>query len=216
MELMNQPPARRRMTPDDRREEIVRAARRLFARSAYSAVSVAEIAKAAGASASLVIFYFGSKHALYLEVLGVSVDELRAGLLGPPGPPSMDRLRAILEWYAAWAHDNRDGFLSLLRGEHEVVAPEAADLFEGLRADVTARTIADLIELGWSAIEGDPVVELGIRGYLGYVDTTIIRWLSLPPAEAAAIDGPTIADLGIGAFSGCLAALAARPRPTSA
>ena len=207
---MAQSPARRRMAPDDRREEIVRAARRLFAQSAYSSVSVAEIAKAAGASAALVIFYFGTKHALYLEVLSVSANELRAGLLGPPGPPSMDRLKAILTWYFEWARDNRDGFLSLLRGEHEVVLPEAADIFEALRADVTARTIADLVELGWTAIVGDPVADLAIRGYLGYVDTTIIRWLSLPPEEAARIDGPAIADLGVGAFSGCLAALAAR------
>jgi AcrR family transcriptional regulator len=200
------------MAPADRREEILRAAGELFARSAYSTVSVAEIARVAGASAALVIVYFGSKQALYFEVVSISASELRGGLLGPPGPPSMDRLRTILEWYADYAWTHRDGFLSLLRGEHEAVAAQAAELFASLRTDVTARTINDLVELGWAAVGEDPVADLAVRGYLGYVDTTIIRWLSLPPDEAARIDGRTIAELGVGAFGGCLQTLAARYR----
>jgi AcrR family transcriptional regulator len=194
---------RRRLTPDDRREQIVLAAGELFAESAYPSVSVADIARAAGASASLVMFYFTNKQALYLEVLSVSAQEIRVGLLDAPGAPSLERLGRVLEWYAEYAWTHRNGFLSLLRGEHEAVLPQAAEIFEQLRADVTAR------------IRADPAADLAIRGYLGFVDTVVIRRLSLPAAEAAVLGARTIADLGVGVFTGCLQALAAGAARTS-
>jgi AcrR family transcriptional regulator len=205
-------PVRRRMAPDARREEILRAAGELFARPGYSAVSVADIARSAGSSASLIIFYFGSKQALYLEVLTTAAEELRTGLLGPPGPPSLPRLRRILHWYAEHARTHRDGFLSLARGEHEVILPEASAIFEQLRAELIARTVADLVELGYTEVADDPVAELAIRGYLGYVDATVLHWLSLPDEQLATMDADTIADLGVGTFSGVLQTLAARTR----
>jgi AcrR family transcriptional regulator len=206
---------RRRLTPDDRREQIVLAAGELFAESAYPSVSVADIARAAGASASLVMFYFTNKQALYLEVLSVSAQEIRVGLLDAPGAPSLERLGRVLEWYAEYAWTHRNGFLSLLRGEHEAVLPQAAEIFEQLRADVTARIRADLVELGLTAIAQDPAADLAIRGYLGFVDTVVIRRLSLPAAEAAVLGARTIADLGVGVFTGCLQALAAGAARTS-
>ncbi len=60
---------RRRLEPDERRAEIRTAARRLFGRDSYSAVSTADIAEAAGVARGLINHYFGSKRGLYLEVV---------------------------------------------------------------------------------------------------------------------------------------------------
>mgnify|MGYP001065108259 CR=1 FL=1 len=61
-------PARRRLDPDARRREILRAASRAFATRPYETVQLAEVASAAGASRALVNHYFGDKRGLYLAV----------------------------------------------------------------------------------------------------------------------------------------------------
>lgn len=58
-----------RMTPDERREEILMAATRLISQSGFNAVSQAEIAKACGVGKSLVTHYFSSMKALLAAVL---------------------------------------------------------------------------------------------------------------------------------------------------
>lgn len=64
-------PARRweRLGPDERRAQILRAARGLFARRQFSSVSMEEIAMAAGVRRGLVNHYFGSKRDLFIEVV---------------------------------------------------------------------------------------------------------------------------------------------------
>jgi AcrR family transcriptional regulator len=59
---------RRRLDPEDRRREILRAATRAFASQPYDEVHVEAVAVEAGASRALVNHYFGDKRGLYLEV----------------------------------------------------------------------------------------------------------------------------------------------------
>lgn len=65
-----------RLEHDERRGQILAAARELFARQPYGDVATAEIARAAGVTRGLVHHYFGTKRALYLEVV--------ADLVGAP------------------------------------------------------------------------------------------------------------------------------------
>lgn len=58
-----------RLGPDQRRAEILQAARRLFAGTHFSAVSMEDIAAAAGVRRGLVNHYFGSKRDLFIEVV---------------------------------------------------------------------------------------------------------------------------------------------------
>ncbi|MGW0755499.1 TetR/AcrR family transcriptional regulator [Streptomyces sp. NPDC002814] len=108
--------ARRRLEPQERREAILHAARELFSSRPYAGVSVADVARAAGVSPPLVVFYYGSKRALYLAVIETAADSIRHGLRALPGPPSPQRLAAGVRFYAEYARAHRAGFLSLLRG----------------------------------------------------------------------------------------------------
>ncbi|MGV3758491.1 MAG: TetR/AcrR family transcriptional regulator [Actinomycetota bacterium] len=58
-----------RLDYDDRRAQILGAARRLFVERPYSEVSMAELAEAAGVARGLLHHYFGSKRELYLAVV---------------------------------------------------------------------------------------------------------------------------------------------------
>ena len=120
----------------------MRAARDLFSQRPYAEVSVADIAQAAGVSPPLIVFHYGSKRALYLALLETAADAIRAGLYELPGPPSLDRLRAGVRFYAGYARDHRAGFLSLLRGGQDVA--EAAALVEAFRDELAGRICADL------------------------------------------------------------------------
>jgi AcrR family transcriptional regulator len=58
-----------RLGPDERRAQILRAARELFAQRQYASVSMEEVALAAGVRRGLVNHYFGAKRDLFMEVV---------------------------------------------------------------------------------------------------------------------------------------------------
>lgn len=52
------------------RHDILNAARSLFAKKGFEAISVREIAKESGQNISMISYYFGSKEGLYKEIIG--------------------------------------------------------------------------------------------------------------------------------------------------
>lgn len=187
------------------------------------AVSVADVAHAAEVSSPLVVFYYGSKRALYLAVIETAADSIRHGLRALPGPPSPQRFAAGVRFYAEYARAHRAGVLSLLRGGHEAALPEAAAAFERLRDEVAAQILADLASVDDAGEGGGgdgsapatttpaPVTALAVRGCLGYVDAVVAHWLTLPEGvgeDGAAVEPDTIAALAVGAFTGGLSAVA--------
>ena len=193
------------MAPEDRRAELLQVAREVFSRQSYAAVSLADVARAAQVTPPLVTFYFGTKSSLYTEVIRTAVADIGAGLLDLPGPPSVERLHQSVRFYAEHARSHRASFLSLLRGGAEEALPEASELVESLRAQISAWIMQDLAV---STDGADRTIALvAVRGYLGYVDSTIAHWLALPEHEQARVDPDTIARLAVGAFTGGLAAV---------
>lgn len=85
---MNEPAARRRLTADARRDEILIAARRLFADTGYHATTTRQLASSAGMSDALLYRHFASKR----EVLDGVVD--RAVEVFSTLPP-LERLRGL-------------------------------------------------------------------------------------------------------------------------
>jgi AcrR family transcriptional regulator len=227
------------MVPDERRALIVRAARDLFSQRPYAEVSVADIAQAAGVSPPLIVFHYGSKQSLYLALLETAADAIRAGLNELPGPPSLDRLRAGVRFYAGYARDHRAGFLSLLRGGQGMA--EAAALVEAFRDELAGQILADLTAAGRTPAGAGPAGQmpagagpggqtpagagpgsastltfLAVRGYLGYVDAMVVHWLALPGDDRDQVTPAMIADVAAGVFtSGQTAARSLTPAAAS-
>jgi AcrR family transcriptional regulator len=89
--------ARQRLTAEERREQILSAARPLFARRGYFGTPTVEIAAAAGLSEGYMFRLIGTKEALFIDVVKASFAEIlatfrRAAAIAPDGPPE-----AILE-----------------------------------------------------------------------------------------------------------------------
>src|SRR3954468_17941937 len=80
------PAASGRMTGAARRDQILAAARRVFAEGGYAA-STDEVARAAGVSQPYVVRLFGSKRELFLAAYQQATQEILAALSSvPPGP----------------------------------------------------------------------------------------------------------------------------------
>ncbi|MFN0093033.1 MAG: TetR/AcrR family transcriptional regulator [Acidimicrobiales bacterium] len=107
--------ARRRLTPDQRRAQIVDAAARVFARRDPGEVTFEEIAAEAGVSRALVYNYFGDKGGLLAAVYGASLAELDAELAQALtlGRAAGDPLLAVVEVCARHARE-RAGSWALL------------------------------------------------------------------------------------------------------
>ena len=83
---------RQRLTADERRDQILAAARPLFARRGYFGTPTVEIAAAAGVSEGYMFRLIGTKEALFIDVVRDSFAQILATLRAaaahaPDGPP---------------------------------------------------------------------------------------------------------------------------------
>ena len=140
-----------RLDRDERREQILLCAHELFERNNYSAVSVGEIAEAAGVTRGLLHHYFGTKRELYLEVVREMV---RLPELPLPVDAAGRTVEDVLdESVAMWldrVEDNRHTWLAAIGGEGLGSDPEVRLIVERARETVAAQL---LVVLG---IEAEP------------------------------------------------------------
>lgn len=100
--------ARRRS--DDKRQRILQAAVKVFARKGYFAAKVAEIARKAGVADGTIYLYFRNKEdilvSLFDEVMAEHIEQGKRELLGVRSPAA--RLRVIAERHLSLLGHNRD------------------------------------------------------------------------------------------------------------
>src|SRR5215813_309686 len=88
-----------RRIKDERREAILKAALRIFARKGLTAARISDIAAAAGLSYGLVYHYFRDKEALFGELVRRAIEggaQVTRQALEADGPP-LERLHALCE-----------------------------------------------------------------------------------------------------------------------
>lgn len=91
-------PRWRRLEPDERREQILECAIRLFGERPYAAVSTTDVAKEAGVARGLINHYFESKRGLYLEVVRRMVIVPSAAVPKVPGGSLRERVEFSVDW----------------------------------------------------------------------------------------------------------------------
>jgi AcrR family transcriptional regulator len=74
------PAKRTRLSGEERRESILRSAKRVFARSTYAEASTGELARESEVTEPMLYKHFGSKKGLFLAVLGESAEQFRETL----------------------------------------------------------------------------------------------------------------------------------------
>lgn len=113
-------------------ERLLRAATELFLQHGYKGASARAIAARAGVSRSLVFWHFGSKQALFCEVLRELLVPFRAALESTLGHvDARKRLFAFFRGYEAFVGENRETIRALLRWSFEAPA-----IREAMRAEL--------------------------------------------------------------------------------
>src|SRR5262249_13810679 len=106
-------PGRRRLSVDERREELISAALELFSDRPPEEISIDDEADAAGASRALVYHYFGGKQELYLAALHTAARQL-GELLDPPAEGGgLERLAVSLHRYFDFVEHYAAAFVAL-------------------------------------------------------------------------------------------------------
>lgn len=145
---------RQRLSPDQRREQILLAAERLFAERPYVEVSTTELAAAAGVARGLLNHYFGDKRALYLEVVRRAALLPEIGDVPLPTGSLAERVDAAVHWFLGSITPERATYLTIgaaegigddaevraiLDGAHDLAAGRVLELVGGDPADAAAR-----------------------------------------------------------------------------
>lgn len=162
---------RRRLSPDQRRGELVTTAAQLFADRAYDDVRMEEVAAAAGVSRALLYRYFPAKNELFLAVYEQAAGNLLAATEPDPALSPTEYLLAGLDIHLDYFAANRNTVLAanlvLARDSRvqAVITGELAQLRERL---------LDRLELS-----GDLREQVGglVKAWLELVRVLCVDWL---------------------------------------
>lgn len=164
-----------RLEPDERRRQLLSAARRLFNERHYGAVSTEDIAAEAGVARGLINHYFGTKRDLYVEVVREMVR------VPPPVPEYVQGTtprRRIAESIDAWLEmvwRNRETWLASMHGAGLAAGDEIGVVFEQAREEAAARMVA-VLGLG-PVTEAGPELLAVMRAYGGMAEAATVQWL---------------------------------------
>ncbi len=215
---MHEERARTRFPLDERRSQLVRVGLQEFSRRPYDAVSIDEIAAAAGVSKGLLYHYFPSKRDFYVAVIEAAARELREVTEPEPELGDMERLRTSLDAYLAYVEQHAEAYVALMRGgvgsddEIRRIVDETRDVVVGrVFSHLSANATRPPAAFGGSPGEPTPLVRLTVRGWIGYVESASLDWLGRRDASREELRDLLVTSLVI--LMGVAADIASRPSP---
>ncbi|MEU1956965.1 TetR/AcrR family transcriptional regulator [Nocardia rhamnosiphila] len=168
-------PAKRvRLSPDERKTQLITLGVKMLGERAIEDISVSEIAAQAGISRGLLFHYFPTKQDFQLEVIRHANAELLARVVPDPTLSLFDMLRDSVGRYIDYVSENRTSYLALLRGPTSS-SPELAAMVEQTR-----HAIVDIIlsQVPLSPEEREqPRLILVVRGWVAFTEETTLSWL---------------------------------------
>lgn len=170
-----------RLRPDQRRAQILAAARRVLVADPHRELTVELVAAEAGVSPALLFHYFGSKKKFQYAVIEEAAAEVMLRTAPDPSLPPEEQLRS--------------GIRAFVRAVLEAPQLYRATLLMSAAGDPAVRALHSEIRqvfstwvigaVGQRGIEITPAVELACHGWQGYVEQTLMTWIDNPtiPAE---------------------------------
>jgi TetR/AcrR family fatty acid metabolism transcriptional regulator len=173
----------------DKRDRILQAAVKVFARSGFHATRVSEVAKAAGVADGTIYLYFDSKESLLVSLFEDRVEKLLAFMREelPKQPDAPARLRAVIDMQLGLLEGERDlaeVITVILRQSTRLMKEFAAPRFTEY-LDAIAKIVAEGQSAG--AFRQDVSPHIAARAVFGALDGITLTW-ALGRAEAGALN----------------------------
>lgn len=174
----------RRLDNDERRHQLLAVGLELFSNASFDSVSIDEIARRVGISRGLLYHYFSGKRDFYVEIVRLAAHDLLSRLGQGSVSSSGERLRVDLAAYLTFVHEHSAGFVTLLRGGIGS-DPEVQQVLDETRSAIVRQVLDGL------SIEQAPTpLEVALHGWVGFVESASLRWLTVPREQA-----PSVPDL---------------------
>eukprot|EP01133_Synstelium_polycarpum_P021222 gene21222-25494_t len=167
---------RTRLDPAQRRAQLIDLGARMLAERPLEQISVEDIADQAGVSRGLLFHYFASKREFHLAIVRHSSEQMLQRTEPSESDDPMLTLRSVLASYVDYVTENRNTYVSLLRGTASG-DPQMREVFEQTRDIMAKRTLDQLPKIG---LTRTPQVELAVRGWIAFVEEATISWLRAP------------------------------------
>jgi AcrR family transcriptional regulator len=165
------PESRRRLSPDDRRKELLALGAKVFGERPYDEVRIDEIAERAGVSRALMYHYFPDKRAFFAAVVKAEGDRLFEATNFPPipGQTLFQQLRAGVLAYLDYDARHPHGAWAAYVG-----AGTSDPVLRGIEDTDTERQVNRIMDRVSSTLGGDldSKIERDIR-------ITMYGWLAL-------------------------------------
>ena len=168
---------RTRLTPDERRSQLLDLGVRLLATRSLDQLSIDLLAEEAGISRGLLYHYFGNKHAFHEAVVRRAADDLIAQTAPPVDGEPHERLLISVTAYLDYVVANHEGYLSLVRGAaggNETLR----EIYEEARAALTDRIFREDAE--GEIIPDTPASRLVVRGWSAMSEELVLSWVADP------------------------------------
>ncbi|MGW7411121.1 TetR/AcrR family transcriptional regulator [Streptomyces sp. NPDC054863] len=185
---------RKRLTPDDRRAQLLSVGAELFAAHAYDDVLMENVAEAAGVSRALLYRHFACKRDLFVAIYQQVADKLLAQSRFDPADTLHEQLVEGLDAHIAYFADHRNTVIAanrLLAGDRLVQTVIANELDALRERVVDAFGVTDPgLREAMSAV---------VKGWLVFVQVMCVDWLVDETCTRT-----ELRDVAIGALTGAL------------
>lgn len=173
----------RRLSPHERRAQIIEVVANMFGERPYAELSVADVAAAAGITQGLVYHYFPNKEALCIAVFEQRASELLEKSRPPAGLPLPVQVEVGVKGYLDFVDANAMAYLNLFNGS----SPTEAEV-QRICDETRTRIVERFLEVLGIADQPLPATRLSMRGYVGYVEALIVEWLPERRLQRATIE----------------------------
>lgn len=165
---------RTRLSPDERRLQLITLGAKMLGDRAIEDISITEIAEEAGISRGLLFHYFPTKQEFQLAIVRHANAELLERVAPDRSLGVFDMLRDSIERYIEYVSENRNSYVSLLRGPASVT-PELVPLVDQTR-DAIIGIILTEVPVPIDEAER-PRLTLAMRGWIAFVEEATLTWL---------------------------------------
>ncbi|WP_410618590.1 TetR/AcrR family transcriptional regulator [Amycolatopsis sp. cmx-8-4] len=172
------------MSPQARRDDLIRAALDLFGSRPPELVTVDDIVAAAEVSRPLFYRYFPNLRELQVEALRTVTDGLIDGLAGLEEGPPEARLRAAVRGLVDVADNYRAGYIALLRSGSVIATSETNAAVDAVRNRAVALILDAL-----GVTEPSPLTLLTLRCWTAVVEGALLSWLQERTVPRESLDG---------------------------
>ena len=164
--------ARVRMTPQDRRRQLVGIGLRKFVDRPVQELSLDEVAAEAGVSRGLLFHYFPTKTDYHRAVVEAARRRVGRNVTPDPGAVGADAVRQVVERFLDQVARRRETYVALVLGQAPIARAAGDDGVGTVR-----ERVAGLV----AAAMGMPDAALPVaHGWVAYLEDRALQWSALP------------------------------------